>query len=412
MEKLRVNGKRLRETIRETARFGGTEKGGVNRLTLTDADREVRDWFVSQCRAAGCEVTIDDMGNIFARRRGRDNALPPVAIGSHLDTQPSGGKFDGVLGVLAGLEVLRTLKEAAFTTTGPLEVINWTNEEGSRFTPPMLGSGVFAGIFERDFAHSVPDRTGKRFGEELERIGCHGPNACGDHRLEAYFELHIEQGPVLENEGTLIGVVTGMQGQRWYEVTAVGQEGHAGTTPMSLRKDALVASARLIAEIQAMALRHAPLAVATVGLVEVRPNSRNVIPGSVFFTVDLRHPDDAVLDGMDGELREAAHAVAPATGIKINLNNNWNAPAMEFDGGCINAVRAAATGLGYSHRNIISGAGHDAVYVARVVPAGMIFVPCRDGISHNELEETSQQHAENGANVLMHAALARDRDRS
>jgi N-carbamoyl-L-amino-acid hydrolase len=269
---------------------------------------------------------------------------------------------------------------------------------------------VFAGVFEKEFAHSVPDRTGKRFGEELERIGYRGPIPCGDHKLGAYFELHIEQGPVLESENQLIGVVAGMQGQRWYEVTAEGQESHAGTTPMHLRKDALVASARMIGGIQAMALAHAPLAVATVGLVEVNPNSRNVVPGSVFFTIDLRHPDEAVLDRMNVELRGIARKTADDTGIHITVNNNWNAPAMKFDKRCVNTVRSAAEALGYSHRDMLSGAGHDAVYIARVTPTGMIFIPCRHGISHNEMEEASPEHVEAGANVLLNAVIAYDRE--
>jgi N-carbamoyl-L-amino-acid hydrolase len=408
MKQLQVNGKRLWNTIMETAKFGATEKGGVCRLTLSDVDRQVRDWFVKQCEAAGCGVSIDEMGNIFARRSGKDNTLPPVAIGSHLDTQPSGGKFDGIAGVLSGLEVLRTLNEAGYTTTAPLELIDWTNEEGSRFTPPMLASGVFAGIFQCDFAHAVEDRDGKSFGAELERIGYRGELKCPDHKLGAYFELHIEQGPVLEAENMLIGVVTGMQGQKWYEVTVTGQEAHAGTTPIPLRHDAMLASARMVEAINKIALDHAPLAVATVGLAVVRPNSRNVIPGSVFFTIDIRHPDDKVLSQMDRELRKTINTVAGNADVAAKLINNWNVASMEFNPECINHVRSAAEALRYRHRDIISGAGHDAVYIAGVTPTGMIFIPCENGISHNELENTEPEYLAAGANVLLRTVMAYD----
>lgn len=412
MNKLQVKGQRLWNTIMETARFGGTDKGGVCRLTLSDADRQVRDWFVEECESVGCTVGIDEMGSIFARRSGKENALPPIAIGSHLDTQPSGGKFDGIAGILSGLEVLRTLNDAGYTTTAPLELIDWTNEEGSRFTPPMLASGVFAGVFERDFAYAVEDRDDKKFVAELERIGYRGSSKCGDHKLDAYFELHIEQGPVLEAENKMIGVVTGMQGQKWYEVTVTGQEAHAGSTPMRLRHDAMVACARMVEAIHKIALNHAPLAVATVGLVVVRPNSRNVIPGSVFFTVDLRHPDDDVLLQMDRELRKKVATIAKEADVEARRVNNWNAASMEFNPECINQVRHAANKLGYSHRDMISGAGHDAVYIARVAPTGMIFIPCEGGISHNELENTKPEYVAAGANVLLHTVMAYDEARN
>ena len=412
MNKLPVNGERLWSTIMETAKFGGTDKGGVCRLTLSDADRQVRDWLVRECESAGCAVRIDEMGNIFARRSGKVNTLPPIAIGSHLDTQPSGGKFDGIAGVLSGLEVLRTLNEAGYTTLAPLELINWTNEEGSRFTPPMLASGVFAGVFECDFTYAIEDRDGKTFVAELERIGYRGERKCGDHKLGAYFELHIEQGPVLETENRLIGVVTGMQGQRWYEVTVTGQEAHAGSTPMHLRHDAMVACARMVEAIHEIALNHAPLAVSTVGLITVKPNSRNVIPGSVFFTVDLRHPDDNVLLQMDRELRERVDNIAKETDVQANLVNNWNVASMEFNEECINHVRNAAEALGYRPRDLISGAGHDAVYIARVAPTGMIFIPCEHGISHNEMENTKPEYVAAGANVLLHAITAYDEARN
>jgi len=408
-QNLRVNAERLWNNIMATAKIGGTARGGICRLTLTDSDRQVRDWFVKTCESIGGTVTIDEMGNIFVRRPGKDNSLPPIAIGSHLDTQPSGGKFDGILGVLSGLEVLCTLNDAGYTTNAPLEVINWTNEEGSRFNPPMLASGVFAGVFDRDFAYAREDRDGRKFGEELERIGYHGKTKCGDQKLGAYFELHIEQGPVLEAENKTIGVVTGVQGQRWYDVTVTGRESHAGSTPMNMRQDAMVACARMVEAINKIALNHAPLAVSTVGLVEVKPNSRNVIPGSVFFSVDLRHPNDAVLDEMDKELKVMVNKVATDTGLKAKLENIWNSPSMKFDEVCVSVVRAAAEDLSYRHRDMVSGAGHDAVYIARVAPTAMIFIPCENGISHNEIEKTEPEHVAAGANVLLSAVVAYDK---
>ena len=408
MTELRVNGERLWATIMETAKMGATARGGICRLTLTDADRQVRDWFVRECQAAGSTVTVDEMGNIFARRPGKDSSRPPIAIGSHLDTQPTGGKFDGVYGVLSGLEVLRTLHDAGGTTNAPLEVVSWTNEEGSRFTPPMLASGVFAGVFERDFAYALEDRGGRKFGEELGRIGYRGRVKCGDHKLGAYFELHIEQGPVLEAGNQTIGVVTGVQSQSWYEVTVTGRESHAGSTPMHLRRDAMVACARIVEATHQVALNHAPLAVSTVGLVEVRPNSRNVIPGTVFFTVDLRHPDDAVLRRMEEEFQVAVDRVAADMGIKVAVVNNWSSPSVKFDEDCIGVVRAAAGDLGYRHRDIVSGAGHDAVYISRVAPTAMVFIPCEHGISHNEEEKAEPEHVTAGANVLLGAVMAHD----
>lgn len=405
IEDLRINADRLWATIMETARIGATPKGGICRLTLTDFDRAVRDWFTAACRDAGCTTEIDDMGNIFARRSGTTDVLPPVTMGSHLDTQPTGGKFDGVLGVLAGLEVLRTLNDAGIRTTAPLEVINWTNEEGSRFAPAMLCSGVFGGAFTKEYAWSRQDRDGKRFGDELERIGYKGPLSCGARRFGGYFELHIEQGPILEVESKQIGIVTGVQGIRWYEVTVTGQDSHAGSTPMPARKDALLGAARMIEAVNAAALEHPPLAVATVGLIESRPNSRNVIPGSVFFTIDLRHPDDAMLAVIESELRSELPRIAAAANVEAAIERVWESPAVRFDPACIGAVREAAAALGYTSREIVSGPGHDAVYVARVAPTSMIFVPCKGGISHNELESVEPEQAAAGANVLLHAVL-------
>ncbi|MGH2930998.1 MAG: M20 family metallo-hydrolase [Solirubrobacteraceae bacterium] len=298
----------------ETAAIGATPKGGIRRLTLTDLDRQVRDWFRAACEAAGCTVTVDEMGNMFARRPGRDNARPAVSIGSHLDTQPTGGKFDGVLGVLAGLEVLRTLNDLEIETDAPIEVVNWTNEEGARFAPAMLASGVFAGVYSRDWADSRQDREGKRFGAELERIGYRGPERCGARVFAAHFELHIEQGPILEAEEKAIGIVTGVQAIRWFEVEVTGSESHAGSTPMHLRHDAMLAAARMIDAVNGIAVRHQ--GVGTVGLVECRPGSPNVIPGSAFFTIDLRHPSDAAVEAMEQEARASVTAIAEAGAVE------------------------------------------------------------------------------------------------
>ncbi|MDR3517711.1 MAG: Zn-dependent hydrolase [Azospirillaceae bacterium] len=409
MDNLQINGPRLWDSLMETAKFGGTAKGGICRLTLTDFDRQVRDWFVAQCEAAGCTVTIDTLGNILAQRPGRDNSLPAIAIGSHLDTQPSGGKFDGILGVLGGLEVLRTLQDTGYETHAPITVIDWTNEEGSRFAPAMLSSGVFAGVFDADYANSRQDRDGKKFGDELDRIGYRGTVPVGSQRLGAYFELHIEQGPILEDENKEIGIVTGVQGMRWFEVTITGRDSHAGTTPMHLRRDALLGTARMIEAIHALALVEKPLAVSTVGLVEVTPNSRNVIPGSVFFTVDLRHPDDAVLARMEQQLRDDIARIAAASGLESTVEQVWDSPAVHYDAACVGAVREAADHFGFSHRDIISGAGHDAAYMARVTPTAMIFVPCRDGISHNEIEYSAPEQVAAGTNVLLRAVIEHDR---
>jgi N-carbamoyl-L-amino-acid hydrolase len=351
---------------------------------------------------------VDEIGNMFARRPGRDDSLPPICIGSHLDTQPTGGKFDGILGVLSGLELLRTLHDTGYETNAPIEVINWTNEEGSRFAPAMLASGVFAGVFTKDYAYSREDRDGLRFGDELDRIGYRGPVPVGQRQLGAHFELHIEQGPILENEDKVIGVVTGVQGMRWYEVTVTGRESHAGSTPMRLRRDALRGAARMIEAVIAVGDATAD-AVATVGLVEVRPNSRNVIPGEVFFTIDYRHPDDAKIGVMETAARAAIERIAAELKLEVKLDAIWDSPAVKFDPACIDAVEAAAQANGFSHRRIVSGPGHDSAYIARVAPTAMIFVPCREGISHNEEESIEFDHAAAGANVLLRAVLDYDR---
>jgi N-carbamoyl-L-amino-acid hydrolase len=389
----------------EMAKIGATPKGGVKRLTLTDLDRQSRELFRKWCEAAGCSVTVDEMGNMFARRPGEDNALAPVMIGSHLDTQPTGGKFDGALGVLGALEVVRSLNDLNIRTRRPIEVANWTNEEGSRYAPAMIASGVFAGAYTKELAYSCLDAEGKRLGDELERIGFKGDESVGAHPVHAFFELHIEQGPILEDESIDVGVVTHGQGQRWYEIRLTGFESHAGSTPMPRRKDALLGAARIVELVNAIGLSKAPVGVSTVGMLNPYPNSRNVIPGEVFMTCEFRHPNDAALSEMDAALREGVKSIADKIGLTYDLKQVFYYAPVPFDPGCVEAVRRAAKHFGYSHRDIVSGAGHDACYLARVAPTAMVFTPCVDGISHNESEDIKQDWSTAGANVLMHAVL-------
>lgn len=406
---LAIDPGRLWDDIMETAAFGATEKGGICRLTLSEEDREVRGWFKARAEALGCRVTIDDMGNMFARRNGSRDDIPPIAMGSHLDTQPTGGKFDGVLGVLAALEVLRTLRDAGYETHAPIEAINFTNEEGSRFAPALIASGVFGGVFDRAYAVAQTDRSGITFGDALERIGYRGPQRCGEHPLSAYFELHIEQGPILEREHCDIGVVAGAQGVRWFDAVMIGQDAHTGATPMTMRKNALVGTARMIEAVDAIAKRHPPHAVATVGSIESKPNSRNVVPGETFFTIDLRHPDNATLEAMEAEIRAAWDAALRDLELTGTLTRIWEQQPVAFDADCLDAIRRAAARTGFSQRDIVSGAGHDAVYVSRVAPAAMIFAPCKDGISHNEAEFTSLDQCGKAAQVLLLSVLEYDR---
>ncbi|MEH6475612.1 MAG: Zn-dependent hydrolase [Sneathiella sp.] len=407
MKNMTVTGDRLWDSLMEMAKIGGTVKGGCCRLALTDLDREGRDLFVKWCEEAGCTVKVDKMGNIFARRAGKNNDLPPVMTGSHLDTQPTGGKYDGVFGVLAGLEVLRTLNDFDVQTEHPIEVSVWTNEEGSRFAPAMVASGVFAGVFDLEYGLSRADLDGKTMGEELDRIGYAGTEEVGGREIKAFFEAHIEQGPILEHEEKTIGVVAGAQGQRWYEVTITGQEAHAGPTPMGRRKDALVAASKIVQEVNRIGNDNQPFACATVGLLNVTPNSRNTIPGEVFFAVDFRHPKDEILSKMDAELRAFADKTAAEGGYEMKFEEIWYSPPVEFDADCVNAVRNGAEQAGYGHMDIISGAGHDACYINRVAPTGMIFVPCENGISHNEEEEATPEDLAAGCNVLLHAIVER-----
>ncbi len=410
MRNLTVNGDRLWASLMELARIGATERGGVCRLAAGDLDAAARRLFIRWCEEAGCTVTIDRIGNIFARRPGRRPELPPVMAGSHLDTQPTGGKFDGAYGVMAGLEVVRSLNDLGYETEAPIEIVAWTNEEGSRFSPAMVGSGAFTGVFGLDAALATRDNNAPEvtLGSELARIGFAGPEPVGDRKVAAYFEAHIEQGPILEAAGLPVGVVTGAQGQRWYEITVTGQEAHAGPTPMPRRRDALVGTARMIDAVNKIGHAHAPHACATVGFVQVSPNSRNTIPGRVFFTVDFRHPDDAVLTRMDRDLREACAAAAATQALEVKVEEFWYFPPTPFDAALVGKVREAAAAQGYKHQDIISGAGHDAVYMARVAPSAMIFVPCVGGISHNEIEDAKPDDLTAGCNVLLNALLDAD----
>ncbi len=403
MDNLRINADRLWRSLMELAQIGATPKGGVKRLTLTEEDRRARDLFARWAREAGFAVEVDGIGNVFARRAGTDPATAPIAMGSHLDSQPSGGKFDGAYGVMAGLEVLRTLNDAGIATRAPMEVVSWTNEEGSRFQPVMMGSGVFADVFTLEHVRAQRDIEGVAVGDALQAIGYAG--AARPHRLGAYFEAHIEQGPVLENEGKTIGVVQGALGQRWYDVTVTGQDAHAGPTPMELRRDALIGASRLVLEVNRIARGFPDYARGTVGFMQVKPNSRNVIPGEVRTSVDLRNAKASTLDAMCEELKRTAQRIEAECRVQIELRETVYFKPCEFDSALVAGVREAASALGYSHRDIVSGAGHDAVYVARIAPTAMIFIPCEGGISHNEIESATPADLTAGCNVLLHAAL-------
>jgi N-carbamoyl-L-amino-acid hydrolase len=400
---LNIDSKRLWNSLMDLAKIGATDKGGVRRITLTDVDRKGRDRFVEWCRDAGLAIEVDGIGNIFARRAGTDPAAPPVTMGSHLDSQPSGGKFDGAYGVMAGLEIVRTLNDAGVRTRAPIEVAAWTNEEGSRFVPTMMGSGVYAGVYGLEFALEQKDVDGVRVRDALGAIGYAG--TARPHKLGAYFEAHIEQGPVLEQTGTTIGVVMGALGQRWFDVAIAGQDSHAGPTPMETRKDALLAASRLVVEVNRIATTFPDYARGTVGFMQVKPNSRNVVPGEVRMTVDLRNAKDATLSAMVAELRRSAEKIAGECRTTIEMNEVVYFPPSEFAPELVAGVREGAAALGYSHRDIVSGAAHDAVYMARIAPTAMVFVPCEGGISHNEIENAREEHIAAGCNVMLQAVL-------
>jgi N-carbamoyl-L-amino-acid hydrolase len=404
-QNLKINPDRLWDSLMEMAQIGPGVAGGNNRQTLTDADAEGRALFQRWCEGAGCTMGLDQMGNMFARREGTDAEALPVYVGSHLDTQPTGGKYDGVLGVLAGLELLRTLNDLGIRTKHPIVVTNFTNEEGTRFAPAMLSSGVFAGIHTQDWAYAKTDAEGKSFGSELERIGWKGDEVVGARKMHAFFELHIEQGPILEAEGRDIGVVTHGQGLSWTQVTVTGKDAHTGSTPMPLRRNAGLGMARILERVETIALSHAPHAVGAAGHIDVFPNSRNVIPGKVVFTVDFRSPELSVIEDMEARLRVEAQQIADDMELEIGFEKVGGFDPVAFDEGCVTAVRSAAERLGYSHMNLISGAGHDACWINRVAPTAMVMCPCVDGLSHNEAEEITKEWAMAGADVLLHAVV-------
>ncbi|AOK18787.1 Zn-dependent hydrolase [Burkholderia cepacia] len=404
---LKINANRLWQSLMEMAKVGATAKGGVRRLALTEADAAGRALFETWCRDAGLALSVDRVGNLFARRAGTRPDAAPVASGSHLDTQPEGGRFDGVYGVLAALELVRTLNDAGIDTERPIEIVVWTNEEGARFAPAMLGSAVFTGALPLDAALAARDAAGASIADALRETGYAGERAVPGAVFDAYFEAHIEQGPVLEESGVPIGVVTGGQAIRWLDVRVTGQAAHAGTTPMQYRKDALFAAADMAAELEAIAADFFPQGLTTIGEWRIANASRNTIAGDVTFTVDLRHPDDAMIADMEAAVRARFGAVAARRGVTVEIGRHWVSPATPFDPACIDAVQRAVKALGYPNQHIISGAGHDAIHLARHCPTAMVFIPCVDGLSHNEAEDALPADVTRGTDVLLHAMLAR-----
>jgi len=402
---MRINSDRLWESLMEMAKIGPGVAGGNNRQTLTDEDAVGRKLFQSWCEEAGCTMGLDKMGTMFARREGTDPDALPVYVGSHLDTQPTGGKYDGVLGVLSGLEIVRQLNDMKIKTKHPIVVVNWTNEEGTRYAPAMMASGVFAGKHTLDWAYDREDADGKKFGDELKRIGFLGDEEVGARKMHAFYELHIEQGPILENENLEVGVVTHGQGLKWLQVTLTGRESHTGSTPMPMRKNAGLGMARITQLVDEIALSHAPHAVGAVGHCDVYPNSRNIIPGKVVFTIDFRSPDINVINDMEARLKAGASDIVEKMGLGMEIEQVSGFDPVEFDKDCVSAVRNAAVRLGYGHRDLVSGAGHDACWINAVTPTAMVMCPCVDGLSHNEAEEISQDWAAAGTNVLFHAVV-------
>ena len=401
----KINGDRLWETIMEMAKIGPGIAGGNNRQTLTDEDAKGRALFQKWCDQANLSMGIDKMGTMFARREGTDPDALPVYVGSHLDTQPTGGKYDGILGVLGGLELIRSLDDMNIKTKHPIVLVNWTNEEGTRFAPPMMASGVFAGVHTLDWAYAKEDSDGKKFGDELKRIGWIGDEEVGSRKMKAFFELHIEQGPILESEGKDIGVVSRGQGLNWLQVTLTGRESHTGSTPMPMRRNAGLGMAKITSLVHEIAMSHQPDAVGAVGHCDVYPNSRNIIPGKVVFTIDFRSPSFDTQDDMERRLHEGAKEICNNLDLELEIEKVGHFDPVTFDEGCVSTIRRAAERLGYSHRDIISGAGHDACWINKVAPTAMVMCPCVDGLSHNEAEDISQDWAVAGSNVLFHAVL-------
>ncbi|UCH47221.1 MAG: Zn-dependent hydrolase [Betaproteobacteria bacterium] len=403
---IKANSERLWKRLMEMARIGATPAGGCNRQTLTDEDRQGRQLFESWCEAAGCSIEHDQMGNIFARRPGENNDQPPVLIGSHLDTQPTGGKFDGVYGVLAGLEVVESLNDRNVSTAHPIDIVVWTNEEGARFSPAMIGSGVFAGEFDLAYGLSRRAKDGTTIGQELQRIGYAGPRPCRHYPIKAAFEAHIEQGPILEDKGVQIGIVTGVQGMRWYDIELHGAAVHAGPTPMTSRRDPVRAMHAILAELYRLAEQTGPAARVTFGDVRVEPGSRNTVPEKIVLTLDLRHPEEEVLSKMEHRISEIVASESASANVEGIVHNEWKSAAIQFDEGCIQAVADSASALDYPAMRIVSGAGHDSVYLSKVAPTSMIFVPCKQGISHNERESAKKEDLAAGCDVLLNAALS------
>ena len=404
-DNLKLDGDRLWQSLMDMAKIGPGVAGGNNRQTLTDEDAEGRELFKKWCLKENLKMGLDSMGNMFAERPGSEPDLLPVYVGSHLDTQPTGGKYDGVLGVLGALEMVRTLNDLNIKTRRPIVIVNWTNEEGTRFAPPMMASGVFAGMHTQDWAYGRTDADGKKFGDEIQRIGWVGDEKVGARKMHAFFELHIEQGPILEAENKDIGVVTHGQGLNWLQVTLTGRESHTGSTPMPMRLNAGLGMARITELVHTIAMKNQPEAVGAVGHCDVYPNSRNIIPGKCVFTIDFRSPSFDTQESMEKELREGAENIAKELKLKLEIEKAGHFDPVTFDESCVAAVRNAAERLGYSHRNLISGAGHDACWINKVAPAAMVMCPCVDGLSHNEAEDISKDWASAGANVLFQAVL-------
>ena len=404
-DNLKLDGDRLWQSLMDMAKIGPGVAGGNNRQTLTDEDAEGRELFKKWCLKENLKMGLDSMGNMFAERPGSEPDLLPVYVGSHLDTQPTGGKYDGVLGVLGALEMMRTLNDLNIKTRRPIVIVNWTNEEGTRFAPPMMASGVFAGMHTQDWAYGRTDADGKKFGDEIQRIGWVGDEKVGARKMHSFFELHIEQGPILEAENKDIGVVTHGQGLNWLQVTLTGRESHTGSTPMSMRLNAGLGMARITELVHTIAMKNQPEAVGAVGHCDVYPNSRNIIPGKCVFTIDFRSPSFDTQESMERELREGAEKIAKELKLELEIEKAGHFDPVTFDETCVTAVRNAAERLGYSHRNLISGAGHDACWINKVAPTAMVMCPCVDGLSHNEAEEISKDWASKGANVLFQAVL-------
>ena len=404
-DNLKLDGDRLWQSLMDMAKIGPGVAGGNNRQTLTDEDAEGRELFKKWCLKENLKMGLDSMGNMFAERPGSEPDLLPVYVGSHLDTQPTGGKYDGVLGVLGALEMVRTLNDLNIKTRRPIVIVNWTNEEGTRFAPPMMASGVFAGMHTQDWAYGRTDADGKKFGDEIQRIGWVGDEKVGARKMHAFFELHIEQGPILEAENKDIGVVTHGQGLNWLQVTLTGRESHTGSTPMPMRLNAGLGMARITELVHTIAMKNQPEAVGAVGHCDVYPNSRNIIPGKCVFTIDFRSPSFDTQESMEKELREGAENIAKELKLELEIEKAGHFDPVTFDESCVSAVRNAAERLGYSHRNLISGAGHDACWINKVAPAAMVMCPCVDGLSHNEAEDISKDWASAGANVLFQAVL-------